>query len=228
MADVSNIDLEAMFDVHGLSNDELEAMLDVHNDDFVRPIMDIKPFKVMVAEFESMDKVSMGWLIALRLCDETKLMIETLQNSDLVVGVDHSRAGYMADKNPACKQPLIESNEYYQQAVAEYSMFKLNNGDAVEEMVLRFPDKEPGADPPIELDEPAPKKANTADDALQDFLEDAIETNSLIDAPDAIIDVDSDTAAVVPYVEGTESETAVDDLLDSLVDYDSQAHFSAF
>ena len=228
MADVSIIDLEAMLDVHDLSNDELEAMLDVHNEDFVRPIMDIKPLKAMVAEFESMDKVIMGWLNALRLCDETKLMIEKLQIMQLVVGVIHNRVGYMADKNPACNESLVESNEYYQQAVAEYSMFKLNNGVVVEEIILRFPDNEPGVDPPIELDEAAHKKARTADDALQDFLEDAIEMNSLIEAPDAIIDVDSDTAAVVPYVEGTESETAVDDLLDSLVDYDSQAHFSAF
>ena len=231
-------ELEALLDVHD-ENAVLEALLDVHNGDFVRPIMDIHNFATMVTEFEKMDKVIMGWLIRIRLCDETKLVIQAIETMQLVVAVNHFRVGYMADKDPASRQFLIESNEMYQQAVAEYSMFKLNNGDLVDSMIRRFHEPKPGSNHPINLDGPTPKKAKTADGALQDFLTDAIETNSAVEAPDAIetnspveapdaiIDVDGETAGV----EGTESEA--DDpeeptLPDSLVEYDSQVNFSMF
>ena len=84
--EVANVDamaaddaeLEVLLDVHD-ENAELEALLDVHNGDFVRPIIDIHSFAIMVTDFENMDKVIMGWLIRIRLCDETKPMIQTIE-----------------------------------------------------------------------------------------------------------------------------------------------------
>ena len=152
-------------------------VIHLHNDDFRRPIEEIKTFEEMMAGFEPTDKVIMSWLLRIRMCNETKPIIAAIEQLQLAVAINHSRVGYMADQIPPTRQDLIDSNELYAQAMAEYTQFKRNYGDIVDNMMCHFHEPEPSSDGP------APKKPKVADADLLDLINDEINPADQISFP---------------------------------------------
>jgi len=148
-------------------------VIHLHNDDFRRPIEEIKNFEEMMAFFEPTDKVIMNWLLKMRVCNETKSLIAAIEQLQLTVAISHSRVGHMADQIPPTRQDLIDSNELYAQAKAEYSQFKRNYGDKVDIAMCHFRDKVDYFSA-LEIDGPAPKKNKVADADLLDLINDEL------------------------------------------------------